>query len=83
MPIVGIITGKSTTSVCSISLRFPWLTSPTLPTGGEGEANGVKTDNVSPARLMEITPSLRVGSCGSLDITTPPGGTLSVLGRAS
>ena len=77
MPIVGIITGKSTTSVCSTSPKSLLLTSPTLPTGEEGEANGVKTDNVSPCPLQ------RAGSCGSLDTTTVPGRTLSDLGRLS
>ena len=83
MPIVGIITGKSTTSVCSISPRSPYLTSPTLPTGGDGEANGVKTDSVSPGDRASLQMGSTLGSVGSLDTTTPPGGTLSVLGRAS
>ena len=77
MPIVGIITGKSTTSVCSTSPESLLSTSPTHPTGEEGEANGVKTDSVSP-RLLQ-----GAGSCGSLVTTTPPEGCLSVLGKAS
>ena len=83
MPIVGIITFSPMESVLSTSARSPYFTSPTLPAGGDGEANGVKTDSVSPGDRASLQMGSTLGSVGSLDTTTPQGGTLSVLGRAS
>jgi len=84
---VVISTIRSTKMAHAISIcgKSPIvIPTPNSQIGLYGEANGVKTDNLSP--LGGIAPLIlihRDGSCGSLDTTTPPGGSLSAPGKAS